>query len=104
RLLTVDHATPRQIPHMLRQGELTMATGYTYPLHDGTPITFEQFALNCSRAMGAAIHQRDDNSDAPITEMTVDDYYATAVAKAEAELLAALDRSDGEWANQQTRE
>lgn len=81
-----------------------MPTGYTAPLHDGDPITFEQFVLRCSRAMGAAIHQRDEDSDAQITEMTVPDYYAANVDKAERALIEALSRSSQDWHEMQEQE
>ena len=41
-----------------------MPTGYTCQIETG--ITFEQFALNCSRAFGALSNMRDDPSGTPI--------------------------------------
>jgi hypothetical protein len=38
-----------------------MATGYTHPVRDGSCTDFTEFALSCARAMGAFIHQRDDD-------------------------------------------
>lgn len=43
-----------------------MPTGYTADIKDG--ITFEQFALNCSRAFGALLPMRDLPSGAEIPE------------------------------------
>lgn len=75
-----------------------MPTGYTAPLHDGDPITFEQFVLRCSRAMGAAITQRDDSLDAEIALREVDEYRLNAVEKAGLALAEALGRSNEDWA------
>lgn len=74
-----------------------MPTGYTADLHDGKPITFEQFVLKCSRAMGAAIMQRDDSLDVEIKERTLDDHYAERVAKSALRLQEAMNRSMSEW-------
>ena len=78
-----------------------MPTGYTAPIHDNEPITFEQFALRCSRAMGAAIMQRDETLDVEIQLRTVGDYEQKNVDKARAELDEALARTDDEWATLQ---
>jgi hypothetical protein len=43
-----------------------MPTGYTAAVKDG--ITFEQFVMRCSRAMGATIDMRDEPLGAPIPE------------------------------------
>lgn len=43
-----------------------MATGYTHQLLKNPNMTFQEFALICSRAMGALVMMRDDDSDAPI--------------------------------------
>lgn len=74
-----------------------MPSGYTEQLYRGEPVTFEQFVLRCSRAMGAAIMQRDDSLDAEIQLREVDDYHLTGGAEARAELDEALARSDEEW-------
>jgi len=37
-----------------------MPSGYTSDLYEGKNISFTQFALQCARAFGAAIDQRDD--------------------------------------------
>lgn len=39
-----------------------MPTGYTASVGDGKVTEFRTFALNCARAFGACIMQRDDNS------------------------------------------
>jgi hypothetical protein len=74
-----------------------MATGYTADLHDGNPITFQQFVLKCSRAMGAAIMQRDESPDVEIRERTLDVYYLDQVSKSAAQLQEAIDRPASEW-------
>ena len=43
-----------------------MPTGYTSDLYEGKNISFTEFALQCSRAFGATIDQRDDGRDAPL--------------------------------------
>jgi hypothetical protein len=51
-----------------------MPTGYTHNIKDD--ITFEQFAMQCSRAMGALIDMRDAPSDEPIPdEPSIDTSY-----------------------------
>ncbi len=45
-----------------------MPTGYTADIHDGKPVTFEAFAMQCARAFGALIMMRDSATDAPIPE------------------------------------
>lgn len=74
-----------------------MPSSYTAPIHDGQDITFEQFALRCSRAMGAAIHQRDDGMDVEIEEREVDGYYADRVAAASKALDAAEAKATEQW-------
>lgn len=43
-----------------------MATGYTDPVGRGLVTDFSQFALQCTRAMGVAIMQRDEDGRAPL--------------------------------------
>lgn len=81
-----------------------MPTGYTAPLHDGEDITFEQFALRCSRAMGAAIMQRDEHPDVEIRERVVEDYEINRVTKAQKDLALALGWSLAEWQSKQEKE
>ena len=38
-----------------------MPSGYTCDIADGKDISFNDFALNCAKAFGACIEQRDDN-------------------------------------------
>jgi len=81
-----------------------MPTGYTAPLHDGQDLTFAQFVLRCSRAMGAAIMQRDESIDVEIQLRTVDDHYQANIDKARAELDTAESRSQDEWLALQEKE
>lgn len=81
-----------------------MPTGYTSDLYDGKDVSFETFALKCSRAMGAAIHQRDDSGDAEISFRQVSDYYLERIQKAKADLSRALERSYDEWEEMQDEE
>lgn len=71
-----------------------MPTGYTAAVADG--ITFEQFVLRCSRAMGALILMRDEPMDAPIPDrFEPSDYHQKKIEEATA-LIAKLDGMDGE--------
>lgn len=81
-----------------------MPSGYTQDIYDGKPITFEQFALRCSRGMGAAIMQRDEAIDVEIRMREVSDHEVERVKTARAELEAALERTDEEWATAQSAE
>jgi hypothetical protein len=81
-----------------------MPSGYTAPIYEGKEITFAEFVLRCSRAMGAAILQRDESPDVEIREMVVADYQEQRVHDAMDELLEAEGRSDDEWAASQDEE
>jgi hypothetical protein len=64
---------------------MSMPTGYTAAI--AKDITFEQFVMGCSRAMGAMIMMRDEPSDAPIPErFEPSDYSAKKLAESQAEL------------------
>lgn len=77
-----------------------MATGYTYGVEDGTVTSFREFATQCSRAMGAAMHQRDyGNVNEGITEYSFGvDRLEIAVVSAGLEMEIARRRSDENWA------
>lgn len=67
-----------------------MPTGYTAKLYEGEEQTFEDFALSCARAFGAAILMRDDDSSKPMTiEALTDDsdYHVKSIRHAKAELI-----------------
>lgn len=80
-----------------------MPSGYTSDIHDNKPVTFEQFALNCARGMGAAIHQRDDGAG-EITERKLDSWYVKNVSKSRGVLIEMEERSMDEWAALQDAE
>lgn len=40
-----------------------MPTGYTSDIYDGKDVSFRKFALQCARAFGACIRQRDSSMD-----------------------------------------
>ena len=64
-----------------------MPTGYTAGLHDGTPTTFPEFAMQCARAFGALITMRDSGADATIPgEFQPEPYYRDNHAQAKARL------------------
>jgi ribosome recycling factor len=63
-----------------------MPTGYTERLATGKDDSFENFALQCSRAIGTMMHMRDDPMDAPIRLRKEDDYYSESLKQAEAAL------------------
>ncbi|MFA5323879.1 MAG: hypothetical protein WC373_14505 [Smithella sp.] len=64
-----------------------MPTGYTAEIKNG--ITFNQYAMSCSRAFGALIMMRDEPADAPIPdEFKPSDYHVKALAEAEEKLRA----------------
>ncbi len=62
-----------------------MPTGYTAELME-KGITFRTFALQCARAFGACIAQRDDPMDALPQKQEPNDYNTKALKKARASL------------------
>lgn len=40
-----------------------MATGITYPIHDGKPVSFERFMWTCARMMMPLVIMRDEDLD-----------------------------------------
>lgn len=72
-----------------------MPTGYTAAIADD--ITFNDFVMNCSRAMGALILMRDEPSNAPIPErFEPTDYHAKKIEAAKAKLLELQGLSEAE--------
>lgn len=59
-----------------------MPSGYTAAIYEGKDITFEEFALDCARAFGATIMQRDDPKDAPLRLPTEAPYYREKIEEA----------------------
>jgi hypothetical protein len=65
-----------------------MPTGYTADIVDHD-VTFNEFVLGCSRAMGPFFHMRDDSSGAELrlpSPPSNDDYHAVECRKAEREI------------------
>lgn len=79
-----------------------MPTGYTAKLHDGKPQTFEEFALEAARAMGAAIMQRDD-APGPIVEVEPSTYELEALARDEARLTELRSFTEDDWKAEEKR-
>lgn len=52
-----------------------MPTGYTSGILSGKITNFQQFAKQCLRAFGAAIHMRDDDWNAPYKPDKISSYY-----------------------------
>jgi hypothetical protein len=80
-----------------------MPTGYTAKLYEGTEQSFQDFALECSRAFGALILMRDSSTDAPITVEAItddSDYYVKGLARAQEELARLQALSDIEIARE----
>jgi len=64
-----------------------MPTAYTAPVADG--ISFKDFTLMCARAMGAAMHLREEPYSAGLTLKEPDNYYVKRLKEAQ-ERLAQL--------------
>ena len=61
-----------------------MPTGYTAKIKD---MTFQDFALGCSKAFGALISTRDDDADTPIPDkFEPSDYHLKAIDEAKKNL------------------
>lgn len=80
-----------------------MPTGYTAAVKDG--ITFEQFAMQCARAMGALIMMRDEPFDAPIPErFEPSSYHLKKLAEVEKNLARYQNMSDSEVDRERLKE
>ena len=67
-----------------------MPTGYTAALYEGEDVSFRDFVLRCSRAMGAAVLLRDHDSSVVPTPENVNGgsgYYTSRLQDARTELL-----------------
>ena len=73
-----------------------MPTGYTAALYEGEDQSFEDFILNCARAMGACIMQRDDPMSEPPKKVEPSDYHVKRIAETTEELerLKAMSTSE----------
>jgi hypothetical protein len=65
-----------------------MPTGYTYPLEE-RDVHLREFALRCSRAMGAMFHMRDEDTDAPPHPEKPSTYLRENLAKYKSQLAEA---------------
>ena len=63
-----------------------MATGCTYKVRNGEVSSFKDFAMQCSRAMGVAIHMRDESSDAPLRHQVVGTHHDDKMKELGAEI------------------
>jgi len=73
-----------------------MPSGYTAPVADGTMTDLTRFVLQCARAFGATIMQRDQPLDEPPAFRTVSSYYAENIAREEKHLAKVLAMTDEE--------
>lgn len=72
-----------------------MPTGYADAIKDG--ISFENYALNCSKAFGACVTMRDDPMDTPIPKrFEPSNYHIEELEEAKKELLELASKSDDE--------
>ena len=59
-----------------------MPTGYTANIYEGKDVSFTDFALNCARAFGACIEQRDDDANDKPKLIDKDSYHLEELEKA----------------------
>ena len=78
-----------------------MPTGYTADIVDGKVTTFKEFAIQCMRAFGAAMHMRDEPLSKPYEPATVDDYYVNRVTTLQDDLNALINTSDEDLINEE---
>lgn len=64
-----------------------MPTGYTAGIIDGKINTFEEFAHTCIRAMGAAVHMRDEPIGKEFEPALPDSYYKESIEESRKKLL-----------------
>jgi hypothetical protein len=58
-----------------------MPTGYTTDIYNGKKVAFKDFALNCARAFGACVMQRDDPAGEKPKIMPEESYHTKALKK-----------------------
>lgn len=81
-----------------------MPTGYTAGILNGETKTFEQFAILCIRAFGAAIHMRDESLDTKYTPRKLNEYYIESVEESKKDLQDFLLKSDDEILSNELKE
>ena len=74
-----------------------MATGYTHCVVEGQVTDFATFCLQCARAFGACIMQRDDSTDAPPELPKLDTYHDERLDEARSALKELNLLSDEQW-------
>jgi hypothetical protein len=75
-----------------------MATGYTYPVHDGEITTFKEFASKCAHAFGALVEFRDCPSTNGLPEPSgPSNYHAEMYAKEKKEFSEKCNWTDVQW-------
>jgi len=67
-----------------------MPSGYTAIIGDKKDVTFKEFTVQCARAFGACVMQRDDPMDVPPQKQSVDAYYEDGLKNATRELNTFL--------------
>lgn len=73
-----------------------MSTGYTAGILNGKIKSFKQFATQCIRAFGGAIHMRDDDWDAPYRPDKVSDHYPNLIKEINKKIEKLNNMSDKE--------
>jgi hypothetical protein len=58
-----------------------MPTGYTSDIYNGKEVAFKDFALNCARAFGACVMQRDDPADEKPKIQPEESYHTKALKR-----------------------
>ena len=58
-----------------------MPTGYTTDIYNGKKVAFKDFALNCARAFGACVMQRDDPADEKPKIQPEESYHTKALKR-----------------------
>lgn len=81
-----------------------MPTGYTAGILNGKIKTFKQFATQCIRAFGGAVHMRDDDWYAAYRPDKVSDYYSKRVEDINKKINVLNKLSDKELIKNQKNE
>ena len=81
-----------------------MPTGYTAGIIDGKVKTFQEFAKQCMRAMGACIHMRDESFDKPYEPRTPSSFYSDELKKYKEELENLKTFCDQDFVNNKRKD
>lgn len=71
-----------------------MPTGYTAGIIDGTIKTFKEYATQCIRAFGAAVHMRDDSMSSTYKPREVDTYHQKRLQEEKNSLVKLNETTD----------